>query len=145
MFSSLTLIYLLFVFKRIVEISCYRSYFHIASSDASYFVLSIISCCSIFKDQPYAASLSGDFVIISYPSRLVKRFLKSFFNFFLALLRASPYRTAFIFYHIPLPLSRGFLHFFAKIIFLVHLLHFFIFKITNIGKNPSQKSSERDF
>ena len=47
------------------------------------FVLSFISCCSIFKDHRLLAACSCDLFIISHFLAFVKGFCKSFLSFFL--------------------------------------------------------------
>ena len=49
------------------------------------FVLSFISCCSIFKDHRLLAACSCDLFIISHFLAFVKGFCKSFLSFFLKL------------------------------------------------------------
>ena len=55
-----------------------------------HFVLSFISCCSIFKDHRLLAACSCDLFIISHFLAFVKGFCKSFLSFFLSSF-ASPF------------------------------------------------------
>ena len=55
------------------------------------FVLSFISCCSIFKDHRLLAACSCDLFIISHFLAFVKGFCKSFLSFFL-----NPFASPFL-------------------------------------------------
>ena len=101
------------MFKRIVEI--WLSKFFALSLTCVFlfrFVLSFISCCSIFKDHRLLAACSCDLFIISHFLAFVKGFCKSFLSFFLKFFCfAVPWlrlAATFILYHIFKRLSRGF-------------------------------------
>ena len=114
MFSSFTLIYLLFVFKRIVEISL-LSFIHLPFRifrclTSLYFTSSLVVQFSRTNLFFAVCLFSGDFDIISYLFPFVKTFFKSFLFSFL--FTRFPAWTAFIFYHISSLLSTPFLPFF---------------------------------
>ena len=66
----------------------FRTYFNFKLSLKS-FALYFISYCSIFNDRLSFAVSRADLFIISHSFRFVKRFLKSFLNFFQGVSRGS--------------------------------------------------------
>ena len=106
---ALYLIYLLFVFKRIVEIFVIVLLFQCSLSSPHCFVLSFNLLLFNFQG-PSSRCRFSDLYIISYLEAFVKRFCKSFFNFFQALgfRSRSLFLPTLILYHILSRLSRGF-------------------------------------
>ena len=81
---ALYLIYLLFVFKRIVEIFVIVLLFSVLFRVLTALYFLSISCCSIFKDHRLAV-VSATCILYHISKLLSRGFAKVFFNFFQAL------------------------------------------------------------